>query len=148
MEIQHEDQRNAALDRPFFLCEKCIAMTSSMGYAEALNTKEGFEHSSRQELAFSSRNCRFCFWLWSQLHKKWETGSLGKLFLKSTGKEKLIQVIKVREDGLRYIDRVPVRAGLDTGDLVQGEVRYPTAAPAVEELSTIAQFEVIGKILK
>ena len=143
--IQRDGQSNAAHDRSFFLCEKCVAMTSDTHNAEKLNTQEGFRHSSRQDLALSSRNCRFCFWLWSQLHRKWETKSLGILYLSSTGKERLNQVIKVKEDGQRYIATVSIRNGLDVGDLVHGEVRYPTAPLAVEELSAMASFEVVGK---
>ncbi|KAE9367909.1 HET-domain-containing protein [Stipitochalara longipes BDJ] len=52
-------------------------------------------------------------------------------------------IIKVREDGLRYIATVSVRDGLDIGDLVQGEVRFPAGTPAVEKHATTAKFEVV-----
>jgi hypothetical protein len=148
MEIQSRNNRNATHNSFLFLCKKCASMTSDTRNAETLNSKQGFRHSSRQELALSSRDCRFCFWLWSQLYKKWGPGSRGTLYLKSTGKEKWFQIIKVREDGRPYIDTISVRDGLDTGDLVQGEVKFSADMPGAEEQLNIAKFEVVGRTLK
>jgi hypothetical protein len=54
----------------------------------------------------------------------------------------------VREDGRPYIDTISVRDGLDTGDLVQGEVKFSADMPGAEEQLNIAKFEVVGRTLK
>jgi hypothetical protein len=99
MALRLRDDEHMVQNDAFFLREICISMTSYTQNAKTLNSKQGFKHSLRQELALSSQTCRLRFWIWSQLHRKWRPGAAGTLYLTFTGREKIVSIIKVGEDG-------------------------------------------------
>lgn len=133
----------------FLLCQKCAYMTSDSRNAKLLNSRQGFNHSSRQELALSSRYCTFCFWLWSQLHRTWKPGSHTHLYIFAKGEDAVIEVVRPMNKGdlMPSIESVSMRqeGWLRRTDQIEGKILSPAGTPSESRQPSCAKFEIVGK---